>query len=61
LNPWRTTATTQGVGTVEAANNAYIIRNQLVAVQKGSRVAVAVLKVSTRLYYIEEDMECVIN
>jgi hypothetical protein len=39
LNPWRTTATTQRVGTVEAvveaANNVYIIRNQLVAVQKG--------------------------
>jgi len=49
------------VGTVEAANNACIIRNQLVAVQKGSRVAVADLKVSTRLNYIEKDVEWVID
>lgn len=46
---------------MEAANNVYIIRNQLVAVQKGSRVAVAVLKVSTLLNYIEKDVEWVIN
>lgn len=46
---------------VEAANNAYIIRNPLVTVQKGSRVAVADLKVSTGLNYIEEDMDLVIN
>jgi hypothetical protein len=40
------------VGTVvvvEAANNACIIRNPLLAVQKGSRAAVADLKVSTCL------------
>jgi hypothetical protein len=32
---------------VEAPNNAYIIRNPLVAVRKGLRVAVVDLKVST--------------
>jgi hypothetical protein len=59
------TATTQGVGTVEAvveaANNAYIIRNPLVAAQKGSRVAVVDRKVSTLLICIAEDMDWVID
>ena len=46
---------------VEAANNAYIIRNPLVAVQKGSRVAVVDLKVSKRFSYIEEDVAWAID
>lgn len=57
--------TTQQVGTVEvvveAANNAYITRNPLVAVQKGSRAAVVDRKVSSRLDHIEGDLEWMVN
>jgi hypothetical protein len=46
---------------VEAANNACTIRSPLLAVQKGSRAEVAVLKVSTRVDYNEEDVDWVVD
>jgi hypothetical protein len=41
----------------EAANNAYIIRNLLVAVPKGSRAAVVDLKVSASVTVNERYMD----